>query len=78
MSIDLLPKYFYNSVLDAIASGGNPQDRNGAFSVMARDCSPSRVAPLHRFASIIVHCSLFPVPCSRQLPRSLMSHIPDP
>ncbi|WAN68947.1 hypothetical protein BJP36_43050 [Moorena producens JHB] len=25
------------------------QDRNGAFSVMARDCSPSRVAPLHRF-----------------------------
>ncbi|WAN69086.1 hypothetical protein BJP36_42785 [Moorena producens JHB] len=23
-----------------------PQDRNGAFSVMARDCSPSRVAPL--------------------------------
>ncbi|WAN69027.1 hypothetical protein BJP36_42480 [Moorena producens JHB] len=41
------------------------QDRNGAFSVMARDCSPSRVAPLHRFASILVHCSgdpLFPVP----------------
>ncbi|WAN69170.1 hypothetical protein BJP36_43205 [Moorena producens JHB] len=24
------------------------QDRNGALSVMARDCSPSRVAPLHR------------------------------
>ncbi|WAN69802.1 hypothetical protein BJP36_37555 [Moorena producens JHB] len=41
------------------------QDRNGAFSVMARDCSPPRVAPLHRFASILVHCSgdpLFPVP----------------
>ncbi|WP_293101971.1 hypothetical protein [Moorena sp. SIOASIH] len=30
-----------------------PQDRNGAFSVMARDCSPSRVAPLHRFFGII-------------------------
>ncbi|NEQ85220.1 MAG: hypothetical protein F6K26_35365 [Moorea sp. SIO2I5] len=24
------------------------------------------------FASILVHCSLFPVPCSRQLPRSLL------
>ncbi|WAN68613.1 hypothetical protein BJP36_40285 [Moorena producens JHB] len=30
----------------AIASGGNPQDRNGAFSVMASNPSPSRVAPL--------------------------------
>ncbi|WP_424099183.1 hypothetical protein [Moorena producens] len=27
---------------------------------------------LHRFTSILVHCSLFPVPCSRQLPRSLV------
>ncbi|WAN70016.1 hypothetical protein BJP36_38770 [Moorena producens JHB] len=25
------------------------------------------------FTSILVHCSLFPVPCSRQLPRSLLS-----
>ncbi|WAN69805.1 hypothetical protein BJP36_37570 [Moorena producens JHB] len=32
-----------------------PQDRNGAFSVMARDCSPSRVAPLHR---LFKSCSL--------------------
>ncbi|WP_293089729.1 hypothetical protein [Moorena sp. SIO3H5] len=24
-------------------------------------------AALHRFASILVHCSLFPVPCSRLL-----------
>ncbi|WP_424094715.1 hypothetical protein [Moorena producens] len=46
------------------ASGGNPQDRNGAFSVMASNPSPSRVAPLHRFVSILIHCSLFPVPCS--------------
>ncbi|WAN68741.1 hypothetical protein BJP36_40975 [Moorena producens JHB] len=38
------------TVLDAVAHGGNPQDLNGAFSVMARDCSPSRVAPLHRFS----------------------------
>ncbi|WP_293113030.1 hypothetical protein [Moorena sp. SIO4G3] len=27
-------------------------------------------------ASIILHFSLFPVPCSRQLPRSLMTFIP--
>ncbi|NEO36827.1 MAG: hypothetical protein F6J90_11120 [Moorea sp. SIOASIH] len=24
---------------------------------------------MHRFASILVHCSLFPVPCSRLLPE---------
>ncbi|WAN70209.1 hypothetical protein BJP36_39840 [Moorena producens JHB] len=58
-----MQKYFSNSVLDAIASGGNPQDRNGAFSV--GELNSPRVAPLHRFASILVHCSgdpLFPVP----------------
>ncbi|NEO93885.1 MAG: hypothetical protein F6K56_28305 [Moorea sp. SIO3G5] len=66
-----------------VAHGGNPlwrrclpktalppQDRNGAFSV--GELNSPRVAPLHRFASILVHCSLFPVPCSRQLPRSLL------
>ncbi|WAN69636.1 hypothetical protein BJP36_36700 [Moorena producens JHB] len=31
--------------LDAIASGGNPQDRNGAFSV--GELNSPRVAPLH-------------------------------
>ncbi|WAN70109.1 hypothetical protein BJP36_39330 [Moorena producens JHB] len=25
------------------------------------------------FASILVHCSLFPIPCSQQLPRSLFN-----
>ncbi|WAN69761.1 hypothetical protein BJP36_37325 [Moorena producens JHB] len=70
-SLDLLQKYFYNSVLDAIASGGNPQDRNGALTVV--ELNSPRVAPLHRFASILVHCSLFSVPCSRQLPRSLLN-----
>ncbi|OLT58731.1 hypothetical protein [Moorena bouillonii] len=39
------------------ASGGFPQDRNGALSVMARDCSPSRVAPLHRLGNGILTCS---------------------
>ncbi|NEO16647.1 MULTISPECIES: hypothetical protein [unclassified Moorena] len=28
------------------------------------------------FASILIHCSLFPVPCSRQLPRSLSTAHP--
>ncbi|WP_158516915.1 hypothetical protein [Moorena producens] len=40
------------------ASGGFPQDRNGAFSMMARDCSPSRVAPLHRFRRAIAYIEL--------------------
>ncbi|WAN69616.1 hypothetical protein BJP36_36595 [Moorena producens JHB] len=63
--LDLLQKSFYDSVLDAVAPGGNPQDRNGAFSV--GELNSPRVAPLHRFASILIHCSLFPVPCSRLL-----------
>ncbi len=33
--------------LDAVAHGGNPQDRNGAFSV--GELNSPRVAPLHRF-----------------------------
>ncbi|WAN69683.1 hypothetical protein BJP36_36940 [Moorena producens JHB] len=49
-----------------------PQDHLGALSV--GELNSPRVAPLHRFASILVHCSLFPVPCSRQLPRSLLYH----
>ncbi|NEQ13904.1 MAG: hypothetical protein F6K44_08525 [Moorea sp. SIO3E2] len=35
-----------------------PQDRNGALSV--GELNSPRVAPLHRFGSILVHCSLFP------------------
>ncbi|NEQ81828.1 MAG: hypothetical protein F6K26_16720 [Moorea sp. SIO2I5] len=35
------------SRLDAIASGGDPQDRNGAFSV--GELNSPRVAPLHRY-----------------------------
>ncbi|NEO36519.1 MAG: hypothetical protein F6J90_09360 [Moorea sp. SIOASIH] len=31
----------------AVAHGGNPQDRNGAFSV--GELNSPRVAPLHRF-----------------------------
>ncbi|NEQ85787.1 MAG: hypothetical protein F6K26_38495 [Moorea sp. SIO2I5] len=60
-----MQKYFSDSVLDAVAHGGNPQDRLGALSV--GELNSPRVAPLHRFTSIIVHCSLFPVPCSRLL-----------
>ncbi|WP_293091391.1 hypothetical protein [Moorena sp. SIOASIH] len=45
----------------AVAHGGKPQDRNGAFSVMASNPltvghatrTPSRVAPLHRFRNFI-------------------------
>ncbi|NEN95489.1 MAG: hypothetical protein F6K50_08110 [Moorea sp. SIO3I7] len=33
--------------LDAVAHGGNPQDRNGAFSV--GELNSPRVAPLHRY-----------------------------
>ncbi|AOY83718.2 hypothetical protein BJP36_31180 [Moorena producens JHB] len=34
------------ALLDAVAHGGNPQDRNGAFSV--GELNSPRVAPLHR------------------------------
>ncbi|WAN69826.1 hypothetical protein BJP36_37675 [Moorena producens JHB] len=40
-----------------------PQDHLGALTVV--ELNSPRVAPLHRFASILVHCSgdpLFPVP----------------
>ncbi|NEP69938.1 MAG: hypothetical protein F6K44_28250 [Moorea sp. SIO3E2] len=36
------------SRLDAVAHGGNPQDRNGAFSV--GELNSPRVAPLHRYS----------------------------
>ncbi|NEP31301.1 MULTISPECIES: hypothetical protein [unclassified Moorena] len=39
--------------LDAVAHGGNPQDRNGAFSV--GELNSPRVAPLHR---LFKSCSL--------------------
>ncbi|WP_287297281.1 hypothetical protein, partial [Moorena sp. SIO2C4] len=39
--------FYLGLCLDAIASGGNPQDRNGAFSV--GELNSPRVAPLHRF-----------------------------
>ncbi|NEO73430.1 hypothetical protein [Moorena sp. SIO3H5] len=57
--LDLLQKYFSDHVLDAVAHGGNPQDR--AASLYVNSC------PLFP-----VPCSLFPVPCSRQLPQSLI------
>ncbi|WAN70110.1 hypothetical protein BJP36_39335 [Moorena producens JHB] len=50
------------SRLDAVAHGGNPQDRLGALSV--GELNSPRVAPLHRYSLLPVPCSLFPVPCS--------------
>ncbi|WAN68693.1 hypothetical protein BJP36_40725 [Moorena producens JHB] len=53
------------------------QDRNGAFSV--GELNSPRVAPLHRFASIVVHCSqircsLFPT-TARSLVNSFATRI---
>ncbi|WAN69276.1 hypothetical protein BJP36_43735 [Moorena producens JHB] len=50
------------SRLDAVAHGGNPQDRLGALSV--GELNSPRVAPLHRYSLLRSPCSLFPVPCS--------------
>ncbi|NEO25217.1 MULTISPECIES: hypothetical protein [unclassified Moorena] len=47
-----MQKYFYNSVLDAVAHGGNPQDR--AASLCANSC------PLFP-----VPCSLFPTSAAK-------------
>ncbi|EGJ32251.1 hypothetical protein LYNGBM3L_27180 [Moorena producens 3L] len=38
------------ALLDAVAHGGNPQDRNGAFSV--GELNSPRVAPLHRLQRV--------------------------
>ncbi|NEO62720.1 MAG: hypothetical protein F6J98_20700, partial [Moorea sp. SIO4G2] len=48
------------SRIDAVAHGGNPQDRNGALSVGELNNSP-RVAPLHCYSLFPVPCSLFPL-----------------
>ncbi|NEO35803.1 MAG: hypothetical protein F6J90_05480 [Moorea sp. SIOASIH] len=50
--------------LDAVAHGGFPQDRNGAFSV--GELNSPRVAPLHRFEKKPSN----PLPCS---PAPLLS-----
>ncbi|WAN69775.1 hypothetical protein BJP36_37415 [Moorena producens JHB] len=48
------------SRLDAVAHGGNPQDRLGALSV--GELNSPRVAPLHRYSLLpapVIRCSLF-------------------